>query len=161
MVDDTKTCSNCNKVLPADTKHFPTRRRGGKESLGSWCKQCINRYRREYYKNRVGYDSARTKKHYRDNKQRHLRLAFLRRIKRRYKLDECGFDRMIISQNGRCAICDDLLIDKMEVDHDHKSGEARGILCGDCNVSVDIVERFISLNDLVVKKLFGYIGHVL
>lgn len=88
-------------------------------------------------------------------------MAFLRRIKRRYKLDECGFDRMIISQNGRCAICDDLLIDKMEVDHDHKSGEARGILCGDCNVSVDIVERFISLNDLVVKKLFGYIGHVL
>ena len=35
-------------------------------------------------------------------------------------------------QGGRCAICGNALI-KANTDHDHKTGEVRGLLCARCN----------------------------
>jgi hypothetical protein len=40
---------------------------------------------------------------------------------------------MIERQNGACVICLRPLGDKPHVDHDHESGEVRGILCFNCN----------------------------
>lgn len=50
----------------------------------------------------------------------------------KYGLKQEDYDRMTIRQGGACAICGDdgssLLID-----HDHLTGEVRGLLCMDCN----------------------------
>ena len=48
------------------------------------------------------------------------------------------FDALLAAQSGRCAICG---TDKpnghgWHVDHNHKSGAVRGILCSGCNVGI-------------------------
>jgi hypothetical protein len=43
--------------------------------------------------------------------------------------------KMVDSQEGRCAICNssDLVGRNCAIDHDHKTGKIRGILCQKCN----------------------------
>lgn len=49
---------------------------------------------------------------------------------RKYGLTPEQFAQMHADQAGRCAICGDTC---RCVDHDHKTGKVRGLLCGSCN----------------------------
>lgn len=51
----------------------------------------------------------------------------------KYNLTLEQFDKMLIEQNGSCCICSDDLKSKPCVDHDHKTGKIRQLLCGPCN----------------------------
>lgn len=53
-------------------------------------------------------------------------------IKRLYGLSLEDWDRMVIQQGGRCAICN-LPAPALNVDHCHVSGTVRGLLCELCN----------------------------
>ena len=47
------------------------------------------------------------------------------------------FDEMLLEQNGRCAICGrESLGSNLNVDHEHSTGQARGLLCGSCNRAI-------------------------
>ena len=41
------------------------------------------------------------------------------------------FDKRVVTQDGRCAICG--AIADLVIDHDHKTGDIRGLLCLPCN----------------------------
>lgn len=68
-----------------------------------------------------------------------------------YKLTPEEFDRIAAEQNNACAICLEapqggLLA--LLVDHNHETGEVRGLLCGPCNTGLgqfqddpDLLER--------------------
>ena len=44
------------------------------------------------------------------------------------------YERMLAAQGGGCAICGALpKTRRLHVDHDHKTGEIRGLLCYRCN----------------------------
>lgn len=67
-------------------------------------------------------------------------------LKRRYGLTEAEVSQMIQAQGGTCAVCWE---GKPEhVDHDHVTGEIRGILCFNCNGGLgqfkDDVSRLIN-----------------
>jgi hypothetical protein len=55
-------------------------------------------------------------------------------LKRKYGLTLEGFDALLVSQGGRCAICGKA--DADNVDHDHATGAVRGILCWNCNIAI-------------------------
>jgi hypothetical protein len=59
-----------------------------------------------------------------------------------YGLTSDEFDKRLIEQDGRCAICLIQLsgvghsVDAPRVDHDHLTGMVRKILCGSCNTGL-------------------------
>lgn len=55
-----------------------------------------------------------------------------------YGLSEETFYAMLEAQGGACAICKNAKFGSIGpcVDHDHKTGEVRGILCSRCNSAI-------------------------
>lgn len=60
-----------------------------------------------------------------------------RRLRRKYGLTLADYEEMLAGQGGVCAICgtDDPggRHGRFNIDHDHASGEVRGLLCTSCN----------------------------
>lgn len=57
---------------------------------------------------------------------------------------------MVVTQKGKCAICSTLhnpaeKKGRLYVDHDHKTGAIRGLLCGHCNSGLGYFEDDIDL----------------
>lgn len=71
-------------------------------------------------------------------------LAYLRRRQILSRLDHVygngagdEYVQLIKEQLGRCAICDADYSESpklLSLDHDHKTGKIRGLLCGRCNM---------------------------
>jgi hypothetical protein len=61
---------------------------------------------------------------------------------RRYGLSQVEFDSLLKKQGGRCAICktEDWNGKGPHIDHDHKTGKVRGVLCSNCNAAVGMVK---------------------
>lgn len=72
------------------------------------------------------------------------RLAILdQRMRHRFGIGLDTFRRLLDAQGGGCAICG-VTSNKgrrLAVDHDHRTGEVRGILCVGCNHLVGMVEH--------------------
>ncbi|MDP9144335.1 MAG: endonuclease domain-containing protein [Actinomycetota bacterium] len=52
----------------------------------------------------------------------------------RYGITAEQYERLLHNQSGRCAICRNLpRTQLLAVDHNHKTGEVRGLLCRICN----------------------------
>ena len=87
------------------------------------CITCFRKYNREY--------AARPK----------IRvLARARALLRRYGLGSGEFEKLLAKQNGVCAICK-LPAGKesnglLHVDHCHRTGQVRGLLCIKCNTGI-------------------------
>ena len=56
---------------------------------------------------------------------------------RKYGLSATSYYRLLASQGGKCAICGRLSLNKLlAVDHNHITGEVRGLLCQNCNTGL-------------------------
>ncbi len=59
-----------------------------------------------------------------------------------YGINQAQYDEIYTRQNGRCAMCQvELSTVKANVDHCHKTGRVRGILCHPCNIGLGFIER--------------------
>lgn len=65
-----------------------------------------------------------------DNRKKHIFYQHKRRGIVGFSRDD--LEALIVQQDGKCAICGDPS-DQLEIDHDHKTGKVRGLLCGSCN----------------------------
>jgi hypothetical protein len=104
-----KRCADCKELKPYSD--FPPSKKA-KDGCHSYCKECNNRRSRESVKRLSG-----STRHY--------------HLKRRCGIGADDFDRVVAEQAGVCAICGRR--DPGHVDHDHETGEVRGILCFNCN----------------------------
>lgn len=56
------------------------------------------------------------------------------RLQRQYAITEETYNKIFERQGGRCAICGcQQHYQRLAVDHDHKTGMVRGLLCVQCN----------------------------
>lgn len=69
-----------------------------------------------------------------------MRLAMRKRAVARYGLTLGQYEKIFADQGGACAICEcpesDMQYGRLRplcIDHDHATGEIRGLLCNDCN----------------------------
>lgn len=110
---DTKTCPTCGIEQPI--ANFYTQKRQ--------CRICIRDHQRRFRAARPDYHHGRN-------------------LKQRYGITVDEYHAIIASQNFACAICEVEIPDKLEykgkrpvaVDHNHETGEVRGILCSSCNL---------------------------
>jgi len=73
----------------------------------------------------------------------------------KYGLTSEDYDALMKSQDSRCAVCgtDTPLNDKWCIDHDHETGNVRGILCKHCNLA----EGHLFGNINIAKAMVVYI----
>jgi hypothetical protein len=64
-----------------------------------------------------------------------------RNRKYRYGVDPQIFEDMVNNQNGKCLICGCEKWQDLEVDHNHSTGNVRGLLCQSCNLRLAIFDR--------------------
>ena len=61
-------------------------------------------------------------------------------LKRDHGISLSDYEAMLNYQNGVCAICGGVDVNprglRLSVDHDHKTGKNRGLLCSLCNISL-------------------------
>ena len=157
----TKICTNPNcehkgKPQPATDEYFPQRHGRPIGQLNSWCKDCLSKYRKEYGL-KDQYDSKRTKEYYYDNIDKSLTDALWRRMRNRYKLTKADFDAMLVEQNGRCAICGQPLTESLHVDHCHKTGKIRGLVCHKCNNLIMYIEQVNNMNKDLKNEIEDYL----
>ena len=129
-----KTCTKCHKEFPATTEYFNKNShiKGGIRSL---CKECQSKQDRKYYAN-VGRFGERKN-----------------RLRRNFRITLDQYDEMFAAQNGVCAICGNINPDgnRLAVDHDHKTGKVRGLLCAGCNIGLgNLKEDVTTLSNAIV-----------
>jgi hypothetical protein len=113
---NTKLCSRCNQLLPIISFRKNTRYKDGHVS---WCKSCYKDHNKIYYLE---------KKKWTD-------------IQKRYGLTKKEYVKLENKQLGLCACCHQKPTNRgrngaFVVDHCHRTGAVRGLLCAKCNAGI-------------------------
>lgn len=77
-------------------------------------------------------------------------------LKKAYGISVEDWSRMYEEQNGCCAICNRHQAEfkkRLSVDHCHKTGKIRGLLCQPCNHAIGLFKE----NTYVIQKALEYL----
>ena len=120
-------------------------------------------YRYEYNKKWVKEHPEKAREYWKKNSRKHRKAIIISNRKRRYEklgftLDD--YDKMFNSQNGKCLICKKELKEKhgrlTHLDHCHKSGLIRAILCNRCNDGLGCFDDNITILKEAIRYLKYY-----
>jgi len=94
-----------------------------------------------YYARKAREFRERNPNYAKDYARQHRQRSRDLMLAKRYGLTQEQVDAMVAQQGGICAICGGPPGTKgFHIDHDHTTGEVRGLLCGSCNVGVGWLE---------------------
>jgi len=65
-------------------------------------------------------------------------------------------EAMCAAQDNRCAACGAVSEDRLQIDHDHRSGAIRGLLCGRCNSTAGHADDDVDRLMAVAVYLMGF-----
>lgn len=127
-----KICSGCKKVKNISDFYV---RKASKDGFTSQCKECVKKKRNEDWPKIKKARDKKKGKIYTTNRNGHL--------KRKYGIDLSEYNSMLEKQNNVCYICkkpeskkfkgNEERVQPLSVDHCHKTGKVRGLLCDSCN----------------------------
>ena len=150
-----RTCTRCQeRKLRAAFKHGQL-----------LCKKCDRKARRQRTLLRMVSDSKFATKYRAKQIERKKRrrekpdFRLHERLMRKYKLSKSQYDAMLVAQGGRCAMCQKthktafVKTSRLCVDHNHKTGAVRGLLCQMCNGIVGYCEKHPMTIGLAFKYL--------
>lgn len=148
-----RKCSSCEE--DKDSELFFPVRKNGKVSISEICISCRDE-KLSARKNRI--DDRRYKKYPKKRTDSEI-YASLRRdgyyLKRKYGIDSDFFEKLMIDQDGVCAICggENPNGQVLHVDHDHDSRKVRGLLCRKCNMALGFFGDRIDLMARAIEYL--------
>jgi hypothetical protein len=137
MSEITKVCASCgvSKTLDEYWNHST-----GKYGKRSRCKDCVSAENAEHLRRKLekepDYNRNRVREwSFRANNKRRSNLAT------RYGITLEMYESMLAKQGGKCAICGGQMDEnkRSAVDHDHTTGEVRGILHCKCNTAIALL----------------------
>lgn len=117
----TKICIKCELSKPLSDFHKDRSKSSGTSGT---CKECRKKYT----------ESTKVERSHYNRKQN---------LNRRYGLQLEDYNKMLIEQDFKCAICSSKHseMEKLCVDHCHTSGAIRGLLCHSCNKFLGFLEK--------------------
>ena len=115
----------------------------------AYCKPCYNSYVVAHRKSSPEW-IAKVKKWHRNHELRH-----------RYGMEPDVYVALLKKQGGVCAICKTRPKTKgrpvaLAVDHDHKDGRVRGLLCRQCNTALGVLGD--RAESSIFKRAMRYLG---
>lgn len=132
----TKICNHCKKEKLISEFY---KNRAKKDGLSDACKICKYGFTQKYRKTPKGKKCRRKSQ-----------------LKQRYNLTPEQHKKLYLIQNGCCIICNKPIeYNKIQVDHNHKTGKIRGLICFTCNVLLGYLERM--KNDGFIEKAEKYL----
>lgn len=149
-IPTTKICSKCKMEKELSEFSLYTE---GKYGCRPECKDCKKIYNQTPERKAVAkaYRQSAKGKEVRRNSNNTRNQSIERKQHNReyhykylYGISIEDYDRMLEEQNGVCAICGkaDDTGKRLAVDHDHTTGEKRGLLCMKCNTRFAHFEEF-------------------
>lgn len=140
----TKICSKCGVEKPKEEFHLRSPSQPWPKSA---CKDCQRERARDYWRKK-----PLPKQIQRD-----------RNLKKSFGIGLEEYNRLLDKQGNCCAICKTTACESgknFAVDHDHVTGEIRGLLCMYCNTALgkfkDSVETLKNAINYLEKKENGY-----
>jgi len=149
---DTKKCTSC--CLEKPINEFYIRR--DRNSHVAQCKRCTVKHNSKYR------DKEHTKAYKADYYQRNKTGKELTTVLKKYGLTLEGYNEILETQDGVCAICEqpETVVDKrnghtkrLSIDHSHVTNKVRGLLCSNCNFVLGLAKDSIN----VLKKAASYL----
>ena len=145
--DAEKACTVCRETKPLSAFHKDKTQKDGHRGC---CGKCACARQRVYRKANAEKNRAACRAWYHANTEYaraqarawyeahpgQRRANWLQRI---YGLSVTDYAEILKAQEGRCAICGRTAEEegkRLAVDHDHDTGEVRGLLCGNCNHAI-------------------------
>lgn len=126
-------CAACKNIKELSEFNNDKTKNNGKQNN---CKECYRKKRKLIYK---------------DKKE----LFATQQIKRKYGLSKTSLDELYRKQNNCCAICGRLKREdeKFCIDHNHRTGKVRGLLCANCNLGIGHFNDDIFIMQRVIEYL--------
>lgn len=158
-----KQCKLCKKIK--DDSEFIS---SDKRFLGKFISRCLecrkkrNKFAKRFYHNWHDERLEKGRTYYHENRERYKFVRRRAALKRKYGITMEEYEKLILSQNNKCAICNKIFIktskigggkDEPCVDHNHTTGKIRGILCRGCNLGLGVLEdkSFVSKSNQYLK----------
>jgi hypothetical protein len=147
-LDGEKWCGKCSLLKPLSEFYV---RRASKDGRSYRCKPCS-------VKNSAEWMNAKPK-------EERQRIYLERDLRRKFGISTEVYNAVFLAQEGVCAICKQPNPNKnrLAVDHNHETGEVRGLLCGPCNMLLYRIENdpdwankaFSYLSKSTIENLLG------
>jgi hypothetical protein len=143
-----------NNTPPADASK--ELRKAKQKAWAEANREKLREYQRDYMKKRRAANPEATreaqKKYYQKNKAARIGYGKARYervrgtvLRSKYGIDLEDYSSMLAAQNGACAICGTATPDGrgrfFHVDHCHRSGKVRGLLCTKCNQGIGMFKE--------------------
>lgn len=121
----------------------------------------------KYRKNNREKVRLNDRKYYKNNNEsiKKRRLTYKSQDKNRYLKNTYGisledYKVLLINQNNSCAICGSedpkgFKAQSFHVDHNHETGQVRGLLCQPCNMAIGLLKE----NTVTLSKAIIYLNN--
>lgn len=151
-----KKCTKCNLNKSLDNFY---KNKNSKDGLQNQCKVCSNAASVAWYKANVEIERAK-KKSWRQRNPDKAKFQYRRDNLKNYGLTINEWNLLFEKQKGLCAICNlpetVLLkgkVKRLAIDHCHKTGKVRGLLCAKCNKSIGLLNEDLRLLESAAQYL--------
>lgn len=119
-----------------------------REEILTKTKEYRQKHRKKYLESKKKYYKNNQEKirEYRKKNKRNQYLQFA------YGMTEDQYNELNQKQNGKCACCGHSS-KRLHVDHDHKTGKVRELLCHGCNTGLGLFRENIERLKLAIEYL--------
>lgn len=144
-----KTCKVCGEEKDVSCFY---KNSSYSDGLASKCKECHIKQTTENYHRNPSINESNKKRYFQN-----IDAERNRDYKRKYGISLEQYNEMLESQNSCCSICGtsskEVSKNRLFVDHCHRTGKVRGLLCHHCNSMIGLARDDVNVLSRAISYL--------